>query len=506
MKILKRLFFILVILLAIIIAASWFYLKNQSPVYSGELKLEGLEEQVEILFDEYGIPHINAQNENDAYYALGYVQAQERLFQMVLYRRLVQGRVAEIFGADLIKTDKFFRTLGLNKVAKKAAQRHFFSGEKHDFQEPALAYLQGINAFIAEDRLPIEFSLIGFKPETFKVEDIYGSLNLTALGFSFAQREDLILNYIYHDLGEEYFNDWSTDFVMKPDSTSAATALLIGEKLDEAMNSIGLPLWEGSNGWVLAPKKTKSGKAILANDTHIGFSQPAVWYEAQIKYPGYDFYGSFLATCPYAVIGHNKNLGWGLTIFPFDNMDYYRVENTEDPSKYLFFGDTLTYQTEEISISVKDADDEIFKLKTTAFGPVVNQIEPFIDSVYKTDIALSWAVFHLEQTAVEALYRLNQAQNLKEFKQALPLVDIVGLNVMYADAEDNIAWWACGKIPKRDSLSQSFLFLNSNDSLDEKVGFQDFSKNPFLINPPSGFIVTANNNPVLTGSHFEKGN
>ncbi len=506
MKILKRILLIIVLLVAIIIAATWFYLKNQSPIYSGDIKLDGLEKQVEVLFDEYGIPHIYAQNEKDAYYALGYIQAQERLFQMVLYRRLVQGRAAEILGSDLIPTDKFFHTLGLYKVAEKAARKHFNSGQNEKFQEPALAYLEGINAFISEDRLPIEFTLIDFKPEDFTITDVYAGLNLTSLGFSFAQREDLILNYIYNDLGEEYFQDWSTDFVNQPDSTSVATALLIGEQLDKAMNSLGLPLWEGSNGWVLGPQKTKSGKAILANDTHIGFSQPAVWYEAHINYPGYDFYGSFLPTCPFAVIGHNKNLGWGLTIFPFDNMDYYQVEDAENPDNYLYFGETVPYQIDEIEIIIKDADAELFTRKSTKFGPVINQIEPFVDSLYESNIALSWSVFHLEQTAIEALYKLNQAQNIESFEAALPLVDIVGLNVMYADVEDNIAWWATGKIPVRDSSSQSFLFLNSNHSQDETFGFQSFDKNPFLINPPSGFIATANNNPIYSGSHFEKGN
>ena len=506
MKFIKKTLFAITVILILLFAAAWIYLENQSPIYSGDIQLNSLENKVEILFDEFGIPHIYAENENDAYYALGYVQAQERLFQMVLYRRLVQGRAAEIFGADLVKTDKFFHTLGLNKLSKRAAKKHFFSAEKFDYQEPALAYLKGINDFIAEDRLPIEFALIGFKPDDFKVEDIYGSLNLTALGFSFAQRDDLILNYIYNDLGPEYFKDWSAELEAVPDTTSVATALLMGEKLDEAMTAIGLPLWEGSNGWVLSPQKTKSGKALLANDTHIGFSQPAVWYEAHINYPGYDFYGSFLASVPYAVIGHNNKLAWGLTIFPFDNMDYYQIEDTEDPSEYVFFGDTLSYETEEICIKVKDAKDELFDLKTTKFGPVINHIEPFIDSIYNSNIALSWSIFHLEQTAIEALYKLNQAQDLQDFQDALPLIDVVGLNVMYADAEDNIAWWACGKIPLRDSLSQAFTFLNSNHSKDKIIGFQDFSNNPFLINPPSGYIVTANNNPVLSGSHYERGN
>jgi len=506
MKILTRIILIIFVLLVVVYAASWFYLKHQSPQYSGEIKLDGLEKQVEIVYDAYGIPHIYAQNGNDAYYALGYAQAQERLFQMVLYRRLLQGRASEIFGSALISTDKYFHTLGLNELAKAAAKKHFKSGEGGKYQEPAKAYIQGINAFIKKDNLPLEFSLIGFKPELFKVEDIYGSINLTALGFSFAQREDLILNYIYHELGAEYMPDWSTDFSPQSDSTEAPVSLLMGEKLDEAMSSIGLPLWEGSNGYVVGPSKTKSGKAILANDTHIGFSQPAVWYEAYINYPGYEFYGSFLPTCPYGVVGHNRSQGWGLTIFPFDNMDYYQVESDGDPNSYLLFGDTLQYQKEEVEIKVKDAEPVTFTRKATELGPIINGIDTFVDSLYQSDVALVWSIYQLPQTSLKALYLMNHAHDIASFQQALPLIDIVGLNVMYADKDDNIAWWGCGHIPLRDSLSNSFLFLNSNQKTDQQFGFQSFDKNPHLVNPPSAFIATANNNPVYSGSHYERGN
>lgn len=506
MKFLKRVFFIILLLIALLLVVIWLYLKNQSPQYSGDQTLEGLNQKVEVVFDEYGIPHIYAENEQDAYFALGYVQAQDRLFQMVLYKKLVQGKASEILGSELIPTDKYFLTLGLDQVAKKAADRHFNSAKKEKYQEPALAYLEGINASIEEGNLPVEFDLIGFKPERFTPTDIYGSINLTALGFSFAQREDLILNYIYNDLGEEYFQDWSEDFQNKPDSSSQAVALLMGEKLDAAMKSIGLPLWEGSNAWVLGPSKTKSGKAILANDTHIGFSQPQVWYEAYIQYPGYEFYGSFLPTCPFGVLGHNENLAWGLTIFPFDNMDYYELENIGDPNSYLFFGDTLNYELQSMKIQVKDEDPVVFKRQMTEFGPVINSIDAYVDSVYQNPLALAWSVYHLEQSSLDALYLLNHAQNIQEFQSALPLIDIVGLNVMYADQEDNIAWWACGKIPLRDSLTQSFKFLKSNHLPDRQFGFQSFNQNPFLINPSNGFIATANNNPVLSGSHFERGN
>jgi len=506
MKILKKIILIVIVLLAVVYAGVWFYMEHQSPVYSGEIKLNNLGKQVEVVFDEYGIPHIYAQNEDDAYFALGYVQAQERLFQMVLYRRLIQGRASEIFGSDLIATDKYFHTLGLSNLAKKATREHFYSGKNAPYQKPAESYIKGINAFIAKGNLPLEFTLIGFQPEPFTVEDIYGSLNLTALGFSFAQREDLILNYIYQDLGAAYMPEWTTDFLPEKDTTDVAISLLMGEKLDDAMKSIGLPLWEGSNGWVLGPSKTKSGKAILANDTHIGFSQPAVWYEAYINYPGYEFYGSFLPTCPFGVVGHNRNLGWGLTIFPFDNMDYYKLDSYGNPDTYLLFGDTLKFKEEKIKIEVKDAKAEEFTRKYTQLGPVINGIDSFVDSLYQDDIVLAWSLYQLPQTALEAVYYMNKAQDMASFKKALPLIDIVGLNVMYADIDDQIAWWGCGHIPLRDSLTKSFLFLNSTNKSDRVLGFQDFSDNPQLENPPSGFIATANNNPIYSGGHYQRGN
>jgi penicillin amidase len=148
----------------------------------------------------------------------------------------------------------------------------------------------------------------------------------------------------------------------------------------------------------------------------------------------------------------------------------------------------------------------MLSVKETRFGPVVNHIDPLIDSLYSKDIALCWSVFHLDHTAIDALYRMNHAQNMQQFEAALPFIDIVGLNVMYADIEDNIAWWGCGKIPQRDSLSESFKFLYSANSIDRPMGFLDFTENPHLINPESGFIATANNNPVLSGGDYVPGN
>lgn len=506
MKILKRILFALIIVITLLIAVVFYYLDYQSPRYKGEVDLIHLTDSVEVIFDEYGIPHIYGQNQEDTYYALGYLQAQERLFQMVLYRRLIQGRASEIFGADLLPTDIYFKTLGLYDLAKDAAEKHFDLNDPKAYHLPSLAYLKGINDFIDRGILPVEFQLLGFEPEHFTAADIYASINLTALGFSFAQKEDLIQNYIFENLGEEYLDVFTKDVYRSSLSTELPVEQMMSQKLEEAMDLIGLPIWEGSNAWVLAPRKTKSGKAILANDTHIGFSQPAVWYEAYLNYPGYEFYGSFLPAVPFGVLGHNRNLAWGLTIFPFDNMDYYQLESIGQDASYIYFEDTVNFDFRDVEIKIKDAESYKMTLKSTRFGPVINHIEPLMDSLFNSDIALCWSVFHLDHTSIEALYQLNHSQNMADFEKALPLIDIVGLNVMYADAEDNIAWWGCGKIPERDSLSESFRFLNSANSTDRQMGFMSFDKNPQIINPESGFIATANNNPELSGGAYVPGN
>lgn len=506
MKILKRIFLSILIIIALILAAVYYYLNYQSPKYEGEIEISQLSDSTEVVFDQYGIPHIYAQNETDAYFSLGYIHAQERLFQMVLYRRLIQGRAAEIFGADLLPTDIYFKTLGLYDLAEEAAEKHLNLSIPKPWHISSFAYLEGINYFIEEGVLPIEFKLLGFEPETFKAADIYASINLTSLGFSFAQKEDLIQNYIFENLGQDYLDVFSKDIYRAPSTIELPMEQIMGQKLEEAMDLMGLPIWEGSNAWVLAPQKTKSGKAILANDTHIGFSQPAVWYEAYINYPGYEFYGSFLPSVPFGVLGHNRNLAWGLTIFPFDNMDYYQLEDIGQDANYIYFEDTVNFDFKDIEIHIKDEASHKMTLKSTKFGPVINHIEPAVDSLYEADVALCWSLFHLDYTSIEALYQLNHAQNFSEFEQALPLIDIVGLNVMYADADDNIAWWGCGKIPERDNHSESFKFLSSTNAAHKQMGFISFDKNPHVINPKNGFIATANNNPELSGGVFVPGN
>jgi penicillin amidase len=195
MKIIKRFLIGLATLLLLVIISIYIFLQTTKPTYSGELKLEGLKAEVEVLYDDYGVPHIYAQNEEDAYFALGYVHAQDRLFQMEMIRRAASGRLSEILGPDLLKTDKLFRTLGINQFAKEHAEK-FLSTDTAGFQRGVFAYQKGINQFIRTGKTPLEFTIIGIPKEEYKPEDIYLAVGFLSFGFADGLKTDPVLQKI----------------------------------------------------------------------------------------------------------------------------------------------------------------------------------------------------------------------------------------------------------------------------------------------------------------------
>ena len=200
MKIVKRIALILLVIVVLILGGGYFYLWTTAPKYSGELKLKGLKNEVEVLFDAYGIPHIYAQNEEDAYFALGYVHAQERLFQMEMIRRVGAGRLSEILGEKLVETDKFFRTTGISGIAKKSVKM-YMNGRSEPYQKSTWAYLDGLNTFIKQGATPIEFSIMGIPKQEFTPEDLYTIVGYMAFSFADAFRTDPLMTKIKEKLG-----------------------------------------------------------------------------------------------------------------------------------------------------------------------------------------------------------------------------------------------------------------------------------------------------------------
>jgi penicillin amidase len=501
MKILKRILIGIVALLLLVIIATIIYLQMQGPNYSGDVILRGLKSEVEINYDEYGVPHIYAQNAEDAYFALGYAHAQDRLFQMEMLRRAASGRLSEVLGPDLLKVDKLFRTLSINEFAKVQAQQ-FLNSDTADFQRAALAYQKGLNEYVRTGKTPLEFTLMGIPKTEFTPQDIYHAIGFMSFGFAEGLRADPVLQKIKTEYGDDYLKELA--ITTPPDAERIKSFKGPGKILktdslitaiDEALRQLPVPLWQGSNGWVISGDRTASGLPVLANDTHMGYAQPAVWYEAHIEYPGFSFYGHHVAGIPFALLGNNDFSGWGLTMFENDDTDFFAETLNPDNANQVKFKD----QWEEIKtrkeiIKVKGQADVELNVKSTRHGIVINGI---LGELKETDepVALWWILNHTPNQALQAAYTLNHTKTFEDAKNAASLFSAPGLNVMYGDKAGNIAWWAVAKLPIRAPHVQSKLFLDGSSGNDEYLGFYDFSKNPQSINPPNGFVYSANNQP-----------
>jgi penicillin amidase len=496
MKIIWKIVLGLLALIFVLVIFTYSWLIGTAPQYSGKLKMKGLKETVEIIYDDFGVPHIYAGNAEDAYFALGFAQAQERLFQMEMIRRATSGKLSEILGKDLLPIDKIMLTLSIRHAAEKSAAKAFENMDAA-YKKQSLAYLEGVNRFIDQGNLPIEFTLIGFKPEHFTPEDIYTAIGYMSLSFTAAISQEPMMTNILKTLGDKYLVDFSLDslsnaglYEESPDMLSNVFSPL------ELQHYLPIPIWEGSNNWVMSAARSKSGKVLLANDTHIAYSQPAVWYEAHLNYPGFEMAGYYLAGVPFALIGHNRHYGWGLTIFPFDNMDLYREKiNPENPNQYWHSGHWNDFRASEKTIKVKDGKEEKFIIKSSIHGPVLNPVYENISGLEENPITLWWSLHDIKTSALSALYRINNSQNIATFEEAMKGVDIIGLNIVYGDTDGNIAWWATGKIPVRSPYVNSKLILDGADSSNDFKAYYPFDKNPKSINPPDGFICTANNAP-----------
>lgn len=501
MKIVKRILVVLMVVIVLIISISIIYLQTQKPQYKGEVTLQGLKAEVEINYDNYGVPHIYAANQEDAYFALGYAHAQDRLFQMEMLRRAAAGRLSEVLGPDLLKVDKLFRTLGINEFAKQHAQ-HYLSDNSADFQRAALAYQKGVNEYIRTGKTPLEFTIIGIPKTEFTPQDIYLAVGYMSFGFAEGLRADPVLQKIKTELGDDYLKDLAIQTPVDavrlksfqgPAKTLKTDSLITA--IDEALSLLPTPLWQGSNGWVISGDRTASGLPILANDTHIGYSQPAVWYEAHIEYPGFKFYGHHLAGIPFALLGNNEFSGWGLTMFENDDTDFFQeTVNPENPNQVKFKDQWEEIRTRKEIIKVKGQPDVELNVRSTRHGNIINGI---LGEMKESDapVSLWWILTQQPNEALQASYQLNHVSNFEEAKKAASLFSAPGLNVMYGDKAGNIAWWAVAKLPIRPAHVQSKFFLDGASGNDEYQGFYDFSKNPQSINPPNGFVYSSNNQP-----------
>ena len=485
------------------VAGAW-YIHTKQPQRSGTLVLAQLTAPVSVRYDERGVPHIRAENEADLYRALGYVHAQDRLFQMEMVRRLAQGELAEVLGPKLANVDRLFRTLGIRAHAQTAVAKM----DKQSLPFKALdAYLDGINQYQATHPAPMEFDLLGIPKRPFTAQDTVAVSGYLAYSFAAAFRTEPALTYVRDKLGAGYLKvfdlDWHPEGVVTSGPTASMTSQdwttldQLAQLSHQALESAGLPQFQGSNAWAISGSRTASGRPLLAGDPHIGYSAPSVWYEAHLSAPGFELYGHHQALNPTALLGHNQQFGWSLTMFQNDDIDLIAEKtNPANPNQIWYQGQWVELQSRSETILVKGAAPIQLTLRRSPHGPIIT--DAFPDSLGKTPVAMWWAFLETENPILDAFYELNRADTRDKARGAASKIHAPGLNVVWANAAGDIGWWAAARLPIRpDTINPSFILDGSTADAD-KLGFYRFSDNPQEENPLRGYIVSANHQPKPT--------
>ncbi|HEY3623786.1 MAG TPA: penicillin acylase family protein [Roseiarcus sp.] len=463
------------------------------PVYSGTERLPGLSSEARVWRDAYGVPHIFASSMDDAARALGYLHASERMFQMEILRRVGQGRMAEIRGAELLPVDKFIRTMGFYREAETS-----FSALSPWAQKRLEAYAEGINAFLANHALPPEFLLAGDRPEPWKPADtlVLGKIEAYQLSQNFKLK--LLRARLTAKLGEERAN-WLFPGARPGDPITTLPAISDTHASDDSIDDeLGTLTGIGkgaSNEWVVAGSRTLTGKPILANDPHLELSAPILWYLARVVTLEGSVKGATFPGAPVFVLGQNNSIAWGLTTADSNVQDLF-IETVDpaDPSKYLSPNGPKPFETREETIHVKGAADVQLTIRATRHGPLLSDVNADLADFAGPEKAVALAFTGLgdRDTTAEAIMRLNSAHNWSEFLDALRFYQTPTQNFVFADVRGDIGFLNPGLVPTRKSGAGAAPVDGASADFDW-TGTIPFEQWPQLHNPETGFAFNANN-------------
>ena len=473
---------------------------------SGTIYCEELQLPVEISTDRYGVPHIYAHNEDDLYFAQGYVHAQERLWQMEFNRRLSSGRLSEIFGKQTLEIDRFCRRLGMHRAA--AADIKVLPGIDLHMLE---SYARGINSFIQHNKqkLPVEFTLLHIQPEPWKPVDTVQWGKMQAFSLSGNWETELIRARLVDKLGAQRASqleagyDTEHPLIVPPGTTYQGTNLGLLEQYEQIRLMSGFSVMGGSNNWVVDGTMTASGFPLLCNDPHLGQTAPSIWFECHLVAGDIDVTGVSFPGTPGIIIGHNQHISWGVTNAVSDVQDLYiEKRNPEQPSQYEFAGQWEEAQIIREEIVVRELDYPVVEeVHVTRHGPILTHLpinSQEQTSSDKTDsehpLALRWTALE-PNTVISSVHQLNRAKDWQEFRNALRKWDVPPQNFVYADTQGNIGYIMAGAIPIR-AKGQALLPIPGWTGEYEWTGTIPFDELPQAYNPKQHFIVTANNRVV----------
>jgi len=487
--------------------AYYAFTRRPLPKTKGKLHLQGLHEPVEVFTDSYGVPHIYAHNEDDVYFAQGYMHAQERLWQMEINRRVGSGCLSELFGSIAIETDRFCRRLGMHRSSVEEEKR--LSVHSRRVLE---AYALGVNTFLENNakRLPVEFTLLGFQPAPWSPVDTIQWSKVMGWNLGGNWETELIRAKIVSKVGPERATqlepgyDEQHPLIIPSGVAYQGVNLGLLEQYEQLKEVSGFGMLGGSNNWVVDGTMTTTGAPMLCNDPHLGQAAPSIWYECHLVAGDIDVIGASFPGAPGIVIGHNKHIAWGVTNAVSDVQDLYIEKfHPQHLHQYEFQGqwEDATVVREEIRVKGQK-EPLVEEVLITRHGPILTSMAQYTSEAEKNGtvtqkelpLALRWV--GLEQCNIfSSIQKINRATNWHEFRDALRDWDVPAQNVVYADKEGNIGYVMAGAIPVR-AKGQALLPLPGWTGEYEWTGLIPFDELPQSYNPEQHFIVTANNRVV----------
>lgn len=493
------------VIVLVIFTLSYLMLKKSLPKYDGEKSVKGLHDNVEIYRDAFAIPMIKAGNDEDAAFALGYVHAQERLFQMDIARRAGEGRLSEVLGAKTIPVDQMFRTVGIYKNVKMNYDK------LNPLSKKILeAYSKGVNAFLkeAKGKYPVEFDVLGYDPYPWKPEHSLIIAKLMGWELNLSWWTDLTFSQLVQKFGAEKAKELLPDFpensptIIPADIKRFASIKNDLMKVDQQFRNltgfVGTHI--GSNNWIVNGKMSASGKPIIANDPHLAFTAPGRWFFAMIRSDDWNAEGFTIPGLPAIVIGKNQNIAWAMTNVMADDADFYVEKIDPVGQNYFLNGTWRQLRIEKDTIHVKDSTSVIYEIKRTHRGPIITNIHPFKimypnTGVQTAQMSMRWTGQDFSDEMFAAI-SINKSKNWDDFKNAVRYFTVPGQNFVYGDVNGNIGYICAAKLPIRTTNSSTLIYDGTTDA-NEWKGFVPYEEMPKLFNPPQNYIASANNKTIM---------
>ncbi len=515
-RLLKGIGITVLVLVVVLVAFVVWFVNKSLPQIDGQLQVAGLKSQVQVVRDPLGVPHIYADNVDDLFFAEGYVQAQDRLWQMEYNRRIGHGTLSEMFGAATIKQDRFLRTMGLGRSAETD-----YAALSADEKRPLEAFARGVNAFADahKNNLPLEFTILGTSFAPWQPVDTLAWGKVMAYDLGGNYDAELLRAALIAQVGQAKAKELmpaypaTGPFSIPPEAKSYASLDQAVPQTTPVTNigtprlteiaafdaSLGLRVPEvGSNDWVIDGAKSTTGKPILANDPHLGIQMPSIWYEiglhctTQNDACPYNVAGFTFPGVPGVVIGHNDRIAWGVTNVGPDVQDLFIEEiNPQNPNQYKFNGKWQDMQVVDEPIKVKNVVSETLKVQITQHGPIMT---PVLGAGVTQPLALQWTALRERSHLFESVLRIDRAKTWDEFRNALKLWDAPSQNFVFADVDGNIGYQVPGNIPIRAKGDGSVPVPGTGDY--EWTGYIPFDELPFVYNPPNHYVATANQQTV----------